>query len=66
MFPVSRFAAIGNASSDDEDRRRQRPAAYAQRIDHSSSRIVAPRHTNQATSHGRSAHGANSGSIHGA
>ena len=39
---------------------------YAQWIVQSSSRIVPTRHTNQATSHGRSAHGANSGSIHGA
>ena len=39
---------------------------YAQWIVQSSSRIVPTRQTNQATSHGRSAHGAKSGSIHGA
>ena len=66
MFPVSRFAAIGKREDHDEDRGRQRRREYAQRIDHRSSRIVAPRQTNQATSHGSSAHGTNSGSIHGA
>ena len=38
---------------------------YAQWIVQSSSRIVPTRQTNHATSHGRTAHGANSGSIHG-
>jgi sulfate permease, SulP family len=40
--------------------------AYAQWIVHSRSRTIVPRQTNQATSHGSIAHGANSGSIHGA
>ena len=39
---------------------------YAQWMVQSSSRIVPHRHTTQATSHGSSAHGANSGSIQGA
>jgi len=66
MLPVSRLPAVGN------DRIRTRIAVgsgrrvYAQRIDHRSSRIVPPRQTNHATSHGNSAHGMNSGSIHGA
>ena len=66
MFPVSRFAAMGKASRTSRIAVGSGRSVYAQRIDHSRRRIVAPRHTNQATSHGRSAHGANSGSIHGA
>ena len=65
MFPVSRFAATGNESRATTIAVGRGRDAYAQRIVHSSSRIVPPRHTNQATSHGSSAHGANSGSIHG-
>ncbi len=66
MFPVSRFAPKGNARTAKitavvNGRRR-----YAQWIVQSRSRIVPPRQTNQATSHGRTAQGANSGSIHGA
>ena len=66
MLPVSRLAANGKASTATmiavvSGRRR-----YAQWIVQSSSRIVPTRQTNQATSHGSSAHGANSGSIHGA
>ena len=65
MLPVSRFAPNGKPSSATltavvSGRRR-----YAQSIVQSSTRIVPTRQTNQATSHGRTAHGANSGSIHG-
>jgi hypothetical protein len=66
MLPVSRFAPNGNASSAmriavSSGRRR-----YAQWNVHSSARIVPTRHANHATSQGSRAHGANSGSIHGA
>ena len=66
MLPVSRFAPNGKARTATmiavvSGRRR-----YAQWIVHRSSRIVPTRQTNQATSHGSSAHGAKSGSIHGA
>ena len=66
MFPVSRFAAIGNARMTTRIAVGSGRSVYAQRIDHRSRRIVAPRYTNHATSHGSSAHGVNSGSIHGA
>ena len=66
MLPVSRFAPNGNARTAKitavvSGRRR-----YAQWIVQSSRRIVAPRQMNHATSHGRTAHGAKSGSIQGA
>ncbi len=66
MLPVSRFAAIGNARIVTRIAVGSGRREYAQRIDHRSSRIVAPRQTNQATSHGSRAQGTNSGSIHGA
>ena len=66
MLPVSRFAANGNASSPTRIAAGSGRLAYVHRIDHSSSRIVAPRQANQATSHDSSAQGVNSGSIHGA
>ena len=66
MLPVSRLAPNGNAriakmTAVVSGRRR-----YAQWIVQSSSRIVDPRQMNQATSQGRTAHGAKSGSIQGA
>ena len=66
MFPVSRFAMTGNHSSAARIAVGRGRRAYAQRIDHRSSVIVPARQANQATSHGSSAHGANSGSIQGA
>jgi len=66
MFPVSRLAAIGSASRATRMAVGSGRRPYAQRMDHRSARIVAPRHANQATSHGSSAHGTKSGSIHGA
>ena len=66
MLPVSRFAPNGNARTATSTAVVSGRLLYAQWIVHSSPRIVAPRQTNQATSQGSSAHGANSGSIHGA
>ncbi len=66
MLPVSRFAANGKASAATMTAVVSGRRRYAQWIVQSSSRIVPTRHTNQATSHGRIAHGANIGSIHGA
>src|SRR5215203_408084 len=64
MFPVSRLAAIGNARMPTRIAVGSGRSVYAHLIDHRSSRIVEPRYTNHATSHGRSDHGVNSGSIH--
>src|SRR6478752_9626831 len=66
MLPVSRLAPNGKARTAMmiavvSGRRR-----YAQWIVQSRRRMVPTRQTNHATSHGRTAHGAKSGSIHGA
>ena len=66
MLPVSRFAPTGKASRTTMIAVVRGRRWYAQWTVQSSSRIVAPRHTTHATSHGSSAHGAKSGSIHGA
>ncbi len=66
MLPVSRLAPNGNARSAKITAVVSGRWRYAQWMVQSSSRIVPPRQTNQATSHGRAAHGVNSGSIHGA
>ena len=66
MLPVSRLAAIGNARRAIATAVARGLRRYAQWIDQSRRRSAPPRQTNQATSHGRSAQGANSGSIHGA
>ena len=65
-LPVSRFAAIGNASTISTTVVQIGRRRYAQSAVHSSSRIDAPRQTNQAISHGSSAHGVNRGSSQGA
>ena len=66
MLPVSRLAAIGNERRSTATAVGSGRWRYAQWIVQSSRTIAAPRQMNQATSHGRSAHGANTGSIHGA
>ena len=66
MLPVSRLAAIGNASRRIATAVARGLRVYAQWIVQNRMSSALPRQTNQATSHGRSAHGANSGSIHGA
>ena len=66
MLPVSRLAAIGNDSRRIAIAVASGLRLYAQWIVQSRRRIAPPRQTNQATSHGRSAHGAKRGSIHGA
>ena len=66
MFPVSRLAPSGNPRRATRTAVESGRRLYAQWIVQSSARIVPPRHTYHATSHGISAHGAKSGNIHGA
>ena len=66
MLPVSRLAAIGNDRMSTAIAVGNGRCRYAQWPVHRSSSTADPRQTNQATSHGSSAHGAKSGSIQGA
>ena len=66
MLPVSRLAPNGKARTATMTAVVSGRRRYAQWIVQSRTRIVPTRHTNQATSQGRTAHGAKSGSIHGA
>ena len=66
MLPVSRLAPNGKARKATMTAVVSGRRRYAQWIVQSNRRMVPTRQLNQATSHGSTAHGAKSGSIHGA